>query len=54
MPGILKLYNRYYCDGLIGNDIVDLIKQWASIPNNETFKRVFLPEIFAVIGQFYN
>ena len=43
MPGILDLYSRYYQDGMIGPDIVDLIKVWARIPNNLAFSELFLP-----------
>lgn len=34
MPGIIALYSQYYSDGLIGSDIVDLLKIWARIPHN--------------------
>jgi|LauGreDrversion4_2_1035121.scaffolds.fasta_scaffold2895909_1 hypothetical protein len=37
MPGIIDLYGKYYSDGLIGSDIVDLLKLWARIPNNQAF-----------------
>lgn len=37
MPGIMELYSKYYQDGIIGPDIVELIKLWARLPNNEAF-----------------
>ncbi len=54
MPGIIELYHRYYNDGLIGQDIVDLLKLWARIPQNEAFITLFLQQhILPVITQFY-
>jgi len=37
MPGIIALYGKYYSDGMIGADIVDLLKLWAKIPRNQAF-----------------
>jgi hypothetical protein len=37
MPGIIQLYGQYYSDGMIGADIVDLLKLWAKVPKNDTF-----------------
>ena len=45
MPGVLELYNHYSKDGLVGQDIVDLVKLWARIPHNEAFTQLFLPQI---------
>jgi hypothetical protein len=42
MPGIIELYGRYYSDGMIGADIVDLLKLWARIPKNTAFTQLFL------------
>jgi hypothetical protein len=42
MPGIINLYSKYYSDGLIGSDIVDLLKIWARVPNNQAFIEQFL------------
>jgi hypothetical protein len=42
MPGIIELYGRYYSDGMIGADIVDLLKLWARIPKNTAFTYLFL------------
>ena len=42
MPAIVELYGRYYSDGLIGSDIVDLLKIWARVPNNQSFAQGFL------------
>jgi len=38
MPLIATLYDKYHQDGLLGDDIVDLIKIQASISGNEGFK----------------
>ena len=53
MPGIMNLYSLYHKDGLIGSDIIDLIKLWSRIPNNAAFIQLFLPEISAVIQGFW-
>lgn len=54
MPGIINLYSRYYSDGLIGADIVDLLKIWARVQNNQAFIEQFLTShIFEVIRQYY-
>ena len=42
MPGIISLYGKYYSDGMIGQDIVDLLKVWAKIPKNQAFIQLFL------------
>ena len=42
MPGIIQLYAKYYSDGMIGQDIVDLLKLWARIPKNMAFIQLFL------------
>jgi hypothetical protein len=41
MPGIISLYFKYYSAGLIGSDIVDLLKIWARVPNNQAFIEQF-------------
>ena len=38
MANIEVLYNKYHQDGLLGEDIVDLIKIQASITGNLSFK----------------
>ena len=54
MPGIIQLYSRYYSDGMIGADIVDLLKLWARIPHNTAFTQLFLhQQIYPVIKQFH-
>ena len=54
MPGIIALYSKYYSDGLIGSDIVDLLKLWARIPRNEAFAKLFFePHIFQVLSTFH-
>jgi hypothetical protein len=50
MPSILSLYSKYQNDGLVGSDIVDLIKVWARIPYNEPFVTIFLPEVYHTIS----
>ena len=45
MENILQLYNKYHQDGLLGDDIVDLIRIQSSIPGNQSFKQHFLPMI---------
>jgi hypothetical protein len=54
MPGIIELYSQFHSDGLIGADIVDLLKLWAKIPHNEAFRKLFLePHIVSIITSFY-
>lgn len=54
MPGIIELYGRYHSDGMIGADIVDLLKLWARIPKNTAFSQLFLiQQIYQVIKQVY-
>ncbi len=36
------MYGKYYSDGMIGADIVDLLKLWAKIPRNKAFIELFL------------
>lgn len=43
MQKIAQLFEKYHQDGLLGDDIVDLIKIHAAIPGNIAFKEVFLP-----------
>jgi len=43
MPVIMDAYSKYYQDGIIGSDIVEIIKTWARLPNNEIFSKIFLP-----------
>jgi hypothetical protein len=54
MENILQLYNKYHQDGLLGDDIVDLIRIQSSIPGNQSFKQQFLPMINQTIEIFYN
>jgi hypothetical protein len=54
MPGIIELYAHYYGDNMVGSDIVDLLKLWAKIPNNQAFITLFLePHVFTIVQQFY-
>lgn len=55
MPAIVELYARYYSDGLIGSDIVDLLKLWARVPNNQAFTQGFLKtHVLGVLRQYYH
>jgi hypothetical protein len=54
MDNILVLYNKYHQDGLLGDDIVDLIRILSSVPGNQSFKTCFLPQIKKTIEVFYN
>lgn len=53
MQRIAALYDKYHQDGLLGDDIVDLIKILAAISGNEGFKQVFWPVIERTIEVFY-
>lgn len=54
MPFIVELYGKYYSDGLIGSDIVDLLKLWARVPNNHAFAQGFLKtHVLGVLRQYY-
>lgn len=54
MANIMVLYNKFHQDGLLGDDIVDLIRIQSSIPGNLQFKSSFLPLIKKTIEIFYN
>eukprot|EP00347_Sterkiella_histriomuscorum_P016065 403354618 len=54
MPSVMELYSKYYQDGIIGPDIVDLIKLWARFPDNQAFAQLFLPQVNIIIQQYYN
>ncbi len=54
MPGLIQLYAQYHQDGMIGQDIVDLLKMWARVPKNEAFTELFLyKQIYPVIQQYF-
>ncbi|CDW89210.1 UNKNOWN [Stylonychia lemnae] len=53
MPVIMDAYQKYYQDGIIGSDIVEIIKIWARLPNNDIFSKIFLPQVNQVITQYY-
>lgn len=38
---------------MIGPDIVELIKLWARIPNNEAFVALLLPQVQGVMQNYY-
>lgn len=55
MPGIIELYGKYHSDGMIGADIVDLLKLWAKIPKNQAFTQLFLhQQIYPLIKLFHS
>jgi len=53
MQKIAHLHEKYHQDGLLGEDILDLIKIQAAIPGNIAFKQVFLPMVQRTIEIFH-
>lgn len=49
----MELFEKYHQDGMLGEDILTLIKLLARIPNNDSFKGAVLPQVFKVVTQFH-
>lgn len=54
MQSLNEIYGKYGYDGLLQDDIVDLIKVYASVPDCTSFKQVFVKQIGDQITLFYN
>jgi hypothetical protein len=53
MTNIQALYWKYHQEGLLGDDIVDLIRIQSCIPQNTAFKQTFLPMVKQTLEVFY-
>ena len=54
MSILQKLYDDYSHDGLLEDDIVELIKVTAKIPGVVNFETVFVTQVSHTISLFYN
>lgn len=53
LPSILQLFTKYQKDAMLAEDILELMKKFARLSDNETFKQLVLPHVFEVIKLFH-
>lgn len=49
----MPLFNDYYKDAMLSDDILELIKVFADVPENHHLDTIVMPSVYLIIQQFY-
>ena len=50
---VLSLFDKYFQDAMLSDDILQLIQTLGNVPDNTVFKQAVLPEVQAVIQRLH-
>lgn len=48
-PLLIPLFNEYYKDAMLADDILELIKVFADVPENPPFDQLVMPHVYSQI-----
>ena len=51
---VLSLFDKYFQDAMLSDDILQLIQTLGKVPDNTVFKQAVLPEVQAVIQRLHS